>query len=1098
MTARTGGLRLPLLPAQRRLWALAQIRPRDPFFAIPFAVDVDGPLDPDALGRALVELVRRHPALRTGIVRGADDEPVQSVPDAASAVPAVPAAEPVTEERAAALADEFAAEPFDVDGGPLLRLRLLRLGETAHRLLVGVHHIVFDGASLTLLVSELARLYGAFTEGRPSPLPEPAVAYGEFLAARAARDERDRAENLRYWTARLADAPEVLELPTTAPRGPGAGHTGDRRTALVPPAVVEPLRRLARAKRCSLYMVLKAAVDAVLSAYGTSDVLTGMAVSGRDTAEAAGVVGYLARPVVLRADLSDDPGFTELLGRVRGDLLDALDHADLPVDEVIDALGVPRDPSHHPLYQVMYTHQPAAPALRAGGCAFRAAELRLPTTKTDLAIDTLETEDGGLLVLVDYRVDLFDAATAELLPARLRTVLGRIGEDPQQRVSELLRPDEAERRLPTADRNPAGSLPAEECVHTLVAAQAARTPDAVAVAAGPRTWTYRELEAAAEELAGRLRALGVGPETGVGVCASISFGLVAAELAVWKAGGVCVPLDPSLPAFLLRSAMDDAGLDTVLADPVASPLLDHTRVRVVEVDPPGTGTASLAPAGAALDGAAAGPRNAAVVVRTSGVTGEPLPVVLEHRQLASRLRWAARDLPAEALEAVVPLGAPDAPGAVFELLAPLVRGGRVVVPAGGVSGTVYTAPSVLDSPGGAGVGAAHVLAVGEPLVPARVQDAYRGGAQSVHHVYAAAETGGPALARPVERGAADGTAAVGAHGPVTLGVPANATAYVVDGAGRLAPPGVVGELHIGGAAVARGYAGRPGMTAARFRPDPYGTEPGGRLFATGDLARRTPDGQLVFVGRAADRVRVRGVRVAAVDVQAALLAHPGVARAEVAVDERPAPGAGGGATERSLAAAVVARPGLEPTADALRAYLAETLPGYMLPARLEVLDRLPLLPSGRADRTALLKAVAEAAERRAVRDAAAGAERPVGAVERMVVDAWERVLGRSVDPETAFFDAGGNSLLLIRLRDRLREALGREVDVIDLFRHSTVRTMAAYFGGGSDAVPTAGGTPEAGTGAAAPAADGSGRGQRRQEALRARARARTAHTQGRP
>ncbi|MGW5419836.1 condensation domain-containing protein [Streptomyces sp. NPDC003943] len=1134
MTAPTEELRLPLTRAQSRLWTLAHLRPRDPFFSVPFAVDVEGPLDEDALGRALAELVRRHPALRVRIVRDADGEPVQSVLDVASGAPAVPVAEPVGEAEAARLAEEFAAEPFDVDGGPLLRLRLLRLTDsaaTAHRLLVGVHHIVFDGASLTLFVTELTELYGAFAEGRPVSLPEPAVAYGDFLAARTERDEQDRAENLRYWTARLAGAPQVTELPVRAPRGPAAGHAGDRRTAHIPADVVEPLRTLARQKRCTLYMVLKAAVDVVLCAYGTTDVLTGMAVSGRDTVESAGVVGYLTRPVVLRADLSDDPEFTALLGRVRGDLLDALDHPDLPVDEVIDALDVPRDPSHHPLYQVMYTHQPAAPAHRAGGAVFRAGELRLPTTKADLAIDTLETSDGGLHALADYRADLFDAATAELLLARLRTVLERVGADPAQRVSSLLRPDETQRRQLLTEWNPAAGVPQpEECVHTLVAAQAARTPNAVAVAAGPRTWTYGELDAVAEELAARLRDLGVGPETRVGVCAPPSFTLVAAELAVWKAGGACVPLASDLPAFLMRLAVADAEPEVVLADPVATPFFDHTQVRVVEVDADGGGAAGAA-AGSADGGAGpARPRNAAVVLRTSGATGEPLPVVLEHRQLASRLRWAARELPAEALDAVVPVGAPDAAGAVFELFAPLVRGGRVVVPVGNAAGTVYAAPSVPASPTGAGVATTYVLAAGEPLLPGRIQ------AAGAHQLYATAETGGPALGGPVVTGAdalltpadpaapdanrplapavaaashadgpeapagpaapdanrpptpaspvavgADGSAALAAGAPVALGLPADATVYVLDRTGGLVPPGVVGELHIGGAAVARGYLGQPGLTAERFRPDPYGTEPGGRLFATGDLARWTPDGRLEFAGRAVDRTDVSGVRVAAVDVQAALLGHPGVARAEVVVGDAPAT-AGAGAGRTVLIAAVAARPGAELTAEALRAHLGGILPGYLLPHRLEVLDRLPLLPSGRADRTALLKAVAEAAERRAARAAAEAAERPVSEVERLVADAWEQVLGRAVGAESGFFDVGGNSLLLVRLRDRLRTALGREVDVIDLFRHSTIRAMAAYFGNGEDAA----------AGAAA-----SDRGQARQQALKARAgraRARTTRT----
>ncbi|MBT2489148.1 AMP-binding protein [Streptomyces sp. ISL-96] len=1015
---------LPLTPAQRRLWALAQVRPDDPFFSIPFAVGIDGPLDAAALGRALEEVVRRHPALRTRIVRGADGEPVQCVgAPAAVALPVVDASEnSENSDDSAAMAEAFAREPFAVDGGPLLRVRLLRLDDTTHRLLVGVHHIVFDGASMEVFTSELTALYDAFVQGRPSPLPDPAVEYGAFLARRTEEDERAATANLAYWTQRLAGSPEVLELPLAAPRPARGGHEGERRTAVIPHEVVEPLRRLARTKRCSLFMVLKAACDVVLSQYGGTDVLTGMAVSGRDSTDSAGLVGYLTRPVVLRADLSGDPEFGELLRQVRGDLLDALDHSDLPVDEVMDRLGAARDPSYHPLYQVMYTHSPAAYVRRVADAVFTVGELRLPTMKTDLAIDTIET-DEGLLALVDFRTALFEGATAERLLVRLRTVLERIAADPSSRVSALLRPTAGERRRLVEEWNAAGEASAGgEVLHAMVAEQVARTPDAVAVVEGSRTWTYRELEGVAARLAARLVEYGVAPETPVGVCAPKSFALAAAQLGVLKAGGVCVPLDPELPAFLLRLAVDDAGLTTVLADLDCSSLFDHTRVRVVELE-------ESEAAGDALPVSlpAVSPANAAWVLRTSGVTGEPRAVLAEHRNLVSRLRWAHRELPAGALDAVAQLSPPDSPGAAFELFAPLTSGGRAVVPDGASSATVYAAPSVLAD--GRDDVPATVLFGGELLAPAVLRAAYAAGAGRVHHLYTAAETAGPAVGGPAFP---DGTG----H-PVPLGLPAGCAAYVLDGNGDLAPPGVVGELHIGGDAVTRGYLNDPRRTAERFRPDPYGKRPGGRLFATGDLARHTPDGRLVFSGRAGEQARVRGVRVAGADIEAALLAHPGVVRAHVRT--RAADG---------IDAAVSARPGAAPTADELRAHLRELLPGYMLPARIGVLEQLPLLPSGRPDGPAVAKALEQALADEA-RAARSEAQPVLSDTEQLVATAWREVLGRTVGHGESFFDAGGNSLLLIRLRDRLRTALECEVDVVDLFRHSTVRAMAAFLGKGS-------------------------------------------------
>ncbi|MER6250032.1 condensation domain-containing protein [Streptomyces sp. NPDC001584] len=1037
---------LPLTPAQRRLWALGQLRPGDPFFSIPFAVTIEGPLDGDALQRALDALVQRHDALRVRIVRAADGEPVQEI-----GAPAPVALDRVdaTREEAAARADAFARTPFDLDGGPLLRAELLRLSETRHQLLVGVHHIVFDGASLELFTAELSTLYGAFADGLADPLPRPAVGYGEFLAARTALDEAARPERLAYWTQRLAGAPELLELPLAGPRRARAGHAGARVTTVVPAPVVEPLRRLARTKRASLFMVLKAAVDVVLSQYGGTDVLTGMAVSGRDTTASAGVIGYLTRPVVLRGELADDPEFADLVGRVRGDLLDALDHPDLLVDEAMDRLGLARDPSYHPLYQVMYTHAPAAPVHQAAGSRFGAAELRLPTMKTDLAIDTVETEDG-LLALADYRTDLFDEATARLLLDRLSTVLERIGADPKSRVSALLRTDAP---APVAAYEDAATL------HELVAEQIARTPDAVAVAAGARTWTYRELDRAADRVAARLRALGAGPETPVGVCVPKSFALAAAQLGVVRAGGTCVPLDPELPAFLLRLAVDDAGLRTVLADPYSGALFDHTQVDVLDPED------AAGEDGAAPQDAGVTARGAAWVLRTAGVTGEPRAVVAEHRNLVSRLRWAHRELPGAAFDAVALLAAPDSPAAFLELFGPLTRGGRAVVPTGGDAATVLAAPAELAGllTGGARV---PVLTTGEPLFPGTLAAALAAGATDVHQLYMCAETAGPALAGPARSPEGEG------YGPLPLGLPAGATAYVLDARGAIAATGAVGELHIGGPAVTRGYLDRARGTAERFLPDPFGGEPGARLFATGDLARRLPDGRTVLAGRSGDHALVRGVRVAALDVEAALLAHPGVVRAQVLTD--PADG--------SLAAAVAARPGADLTVDALRTHLRDLLPGHLLPARLHLADRLPLLPGGRPDREAIAKLLAEAAA--GAGQPADGADaRPASDAERTVAAAWEQVLGRPVGTSENFFDAGGNSLLLIRLRDRLRGALEREVDVVDLFRHSTVKAMAAFLGGApAPDAPSAAGER------------GHSRAQARAEAMRARGRTRQTST----
>ncbi|MFF9472589.1 condensation domain-containing protein [Streptomyces roseolus] len=1062
---------LPLTPAQRRLWALAHLRPGDPFFSIPFAVTAEGPLDTAALRRALDELLRRHEALRVRITHHGG-EPAQTVTAPAPLpLPLVDCAG--STETADARAEAFARVPFDLDGGPLIRAELLRIDDRTHRLLVGVHHIVFDGSSLEILTAELAALYEAFARGLPSPLPAPAVPYTAFLARRTEADERTGPDRLRHWTARLAGAPEVLELPLDRPRPVHGDHRGARRTTVVPHEVVEPLRRLARTRRSTLFMVLKAAFDVALGTYGGHDVLTGMAVSGRDTSDSAGVVGYLARPVVLRADLSDDPVFTDLLARVRGDVLDAHDHADLPFDEVIDALGLTRDPSHHPLYQVMFSHQRASTPAEAAGVRLTTAELRLPTMKTDLAVDTLET-DAGLLVLVDYRTDLFDAATADRLLDRLRTVLIRVAADPDARVTALRAPDRAELHRLVEEWNPDRDEPADTaCLHALVEEQTARTPDAVAVdtAAGP--WTYRELDTAATGLAHRLRELGVTPETPVGVCAATSPQLVAALLGVLKAGGVCVPLDPALPAFRLRTTIDDLGIGTVVTDRRAASLFDRNRLTVVDAE---------RTAGAAAPGDGTTPpvrtdvtaHHAAWILHTAGTEGEPRPVVAEHRNLVGRLRWIHRSLPEGAPPVTAPAAAPGSYASVLELFAPLTGGGRLVLAGSGTPTLHVTTP---EAPGERRSGT--VLTGGALLVPEAVRETHGAGAGRILHAYAAAETAGPALGGPAVPGE-----------PVTLGVPAGCTAYVLDPHGSPVPPGATGELHIGGPAVTRGYAGDPRRTAERYRPDPFGSVPGGRLYATGDLARHDAEGRLVYEGRAADRIHVRSVRVSPKDLEAALLAHPAVARA-VAFP----------AGDGTLAAAVSPRPGAAPDERTLRTYLRERLPGALQPDRLAVLPRLPLLPAGTPDRTAVARALAEAAARPAE-------ERPPSGTERIVAEAWRHVLGRTVGTGENFFDAGGNSLLLIRLRERLEDGVGRPVRVVDLFRHSTVRAMAAFLAApdGPDGVPAdspageadggadgTGTAPGTGSGTTPGSGTGTGAGDRaraRREALRARGRAR--------
>lgn len=917
-----------LTAAQRRLWALAQLRPGDPFFTIPFVISIDGPLDHPALERALTEVVGRHAALRARI-HETDGGLVQTTE------PAQPVVLPIDDiadvADFTAFARDFASAPCTVDGGELFRVRLVRLAGKAHRLLVNVHHIVFDGVSLQVFVTELVALYGAHAVRRPAPLAEPPPGYAEFIRILVGCDEQALPESLDYWTRRLAGASEPLELPTIGPRPVPSSYQGARRSRLLPQRLLDPLRRLASSRRATMYMVLKAAWDVLLHRYGNDDVRVGIALSGRDSTRSAGIVGYLSRPIVLRSTFGADETFTELLARVRVDVLDAHDHPDLPIESVLGALGAARDPSYDPLFQVMFSYQPADPVRYVGDVAFTVTELPLTSLKAELSIGLIEGPDG-LLAEIDYRVECFNAADVDRMLTRLETLLERIGADPGVAISALCSPTEAELRELARWSRGDGVPTALTRVDQLIQRQAARIPDAVAVEMGERRWSYRELDTAANRWARRLSELKVGPECRVGICLQASAALPAVLLGVLKTGGVCVPLDPERSAYQLRTIIEDTEPRPILADAASAALLDHTRSRVVELDP-----AELY-GGEDLPGAALRPEpairldGAACVLYTSGYSGEPKAVVIEHANLAHTVAVTAHALPANWSATVALVGPPTSIAALTSLFAAFAHGGTVTVPA---SRGRADAAWPLSAPG-----------------------------DTEHVRYGTVETAGVVVAGARRAGE-----------PTTIGRPLGAArAYVLDAQLRPVPSGALGELYLGGTPVTRGYLDAPGETARRYLPDPFSEHPGQRMHATGDLVRHGPDGSLRFVARAGHRSRARGCAIV-----------PG---------------------------------GLE----------AAALPG--------------------------------------------GERRRSSEMERIVAGTWTTVLGRDVGPDENFFDVGGNSLLLVRLRDQLSTIVDREVDVVELFRHSTVRAMAGFLAGNANAVGTAG-------------AVGSQRGRTRQELLRA-------------
>jgi non-ribosomal peptide synthetase component F len=906
------------------MWVATQARSGDSSYNQPFTLCLDGPLDLDALRRAFDALVRRHPPLRSRVAETADGP--HMVPDRWPA----PGweVEEVDDAAAGDVAATFGRAPVDLDAGPLMRTRLLRTGPTRHRLLVNQHHIASDERSVEVFTDELVAAYADCVAGREPSWPGAPPDYPDYWRRRIEHDEQRRDAAALGWREHLSGAPELADLPTVQPRpvpgDPRRAHHDQR----LEPDLARRLDRLARAHRASTYMVFKAALDVVLGGYGPGDVLTGVALYGRDTAHSADLMGFLARPAVLRGDLSGDPTFVELVGRTRGEVLDAHERPELPLDEVLDALGHTRDPSHHPLYQVMFSAGRPARPREVAGLTVRLELPPLDTMKVDLDVGVTESDDG-LDVVFSYRADLFAASTVAAMARHFRAVLRAVAADPYQRVAALRRQPAPARPAPV----PYAGGPLARVRRAVEAAQ-----DAVAVRAGALRWTYARLWSSVEHVAATLH--GLRPEARVGVCAAPTPELVAALLAVPLAGGVTVPVDPARPTHRLRDQIAELRLDVVLVDRRTETLLAGVDTPLLAIDravesAPGHAPAVL-PVGAA---------DRAVWVASAG---EPGAVVLTNRNLDSVLAVAA---PGESDGTLArPL---DSVGAMWSVLATVCGGGCLD----------------LDDTG--------------------TPSAWPG--------WAGAEVGGPAPAGPLD------------------------APRVLDAALRPVPSGGVGHLYVGGAAVARGYLDRPGRTAATFVADPFGP-PGARMVATGDLVRRYPGGGLHRVGRVSECVRRLGVLISPTPAETALSARPGVARAGVVVTE-----------DGRLLAGVQAEHDL---ADRLRDDLAATLPASLVPDRVVAVDMVPLLRSGAIDRTRLLAAVSGPAE--------PGLMRPVTPVEREVARAWRAVLGRPAETGRTFFEMGGDSVHLIRLRGLLVAALGCELDVVELFRHPTARAMAAH------------------------------------------------------
>jgi amino acid adenylation domain-containing protein len=1135
----------PLSFAQERLWFLAQLEPGSPAYHLPVAVRLRGRLRVAALAAALSEVMRRHEALRTSFVVVAHVVTQQARAPRPFALPmvdlsGVPAAAAAVETARLAAAEALA--PFDLAAGLLLRGRLLRFGAAEHVLLLTAHHIAWDAWSTAILLRELAALYGAAFAGLPSPLPEPRVRYAEFAIWQRDRLRDERLEaHLAYWRARLAGAPTLLELPADRPRPPVLSYRGGTLPVTVDAALSAAIARVARRAGATLFMTLTAVWNLLLHRLsGQDDLLVGFPIANRGSVETEDLIGLFVNTLVLRSQLAGEPGFTSLLAATRQAILEAYEHQDMPLEKLVLELAPERHLDRSPLFQAMLVllNTPAAP-LALPDLLLEPLAIDAGSSRFDLTLQ-LGSRDGGLAGRLEYSRDLFDAATAWRLAGHFQTLLAAIAAQPEGEprpsrtgVRQLPLLSAGERQQLLEWNATAAAYPLDLCLHQLIEEQVRRSPDAVAVvvdgndhpedgegdedrsapADRGESLTFGALNARANRLARRLRQLGAGPETVVAVCAERSTALVVGLLAVLKAGGAYLPLDPDYPPERLRYMRRDSGVRLLLAQSALLPRLGEDEAAAActtvllddEAAPESEPEPRRRHGGGDLRNLAQ-PDDLAYVIYTSGSTGRPKGTMNTHRGIVNRLLWMQERYRLAADDRVLQKTPFSFDVSVWELFWPLATGARMVMarPGGhrdsaylwrtiaeqGIT-TLHFVPSMLHAfveDGGRGFvpqpshpshpshpsqdgPAPHrlrrVLASGEALPHDLQQRFCRRLRVPLHNLY------GPTEA------AVDVTSwACEPESPrqlVPIGRPlANTRIHLLDRHGQEVPIGMPGELHIGGVQLARGYLGRPGLTAEKFVPDPFAAQAGARLYRTGDVARYLPDGAVDYLGRGDAQVKVRGVRVELGEIETVLAAQPAVRAVAVAlrrVAARPVdiaagaagaagavgsagdPGGdpGGGANgggapgEPLLVAYVVPREPLpeaagprQALADELRRALALRLPDPMVPAEVVWLERLPLTPSGKLDRKALPAPVRGQGE-----SAGAGRATPRTAAEEMLAGLWAELLGREpIEVDDNFFTLGGHSLLATQLVSRVREAFGVELPLQRVFERPTLAGLA--------------------------------------------------------
>jgi amino acid adenylation domain-containing protein len=1038
---------LPLSFAQEQVWLLQELHPTSRSYNSQALLRIRGELDEGVLASCLDEIVRRHEVLRTTF-RTPTGQPLQTIhPPFPVSVPRVDLRALPAAERAEALKTLQQAElarTFDVGELPLMRVLLVRMAEREWTLLHVEHHFVHDGWSYSVFLFELLSLYRELAAGRPSPLPELPVQYADFTAwQRQWIDTEDANRQRAYWRTRLAGSPPLLALATDRPRPPAPSMRGASLRVPLSAALHDQVRAVARQEGATVYATLLAAFTALLQRYtGQDDLPVGSGVANRRWRETEGLLGMFVNMVVLRTDLSGDPTFREVLARVGATTLEAFEHQDLPFQHVVEALQPERNLGFNALFQVAFNfHDTPLAAMDPPGLSVELQEgLSNGSSKFDLNIIVIphvgqrRRESGeGLTLVWEYSTDLFDAATVAQMAAHYAHLLEQCLAHPERRISALSPVGAEEHHRLLVDHNATHEPLAHGLlIHEWVAAQAARTPEAWAASGAGQQLSYRALDEQANRLAHHLRALGVGPEIAVGVCLERTPMLLVALLAVLKAGGAYVPMEPGFPAERQHRMLEDARAPWVLTQQALAGKLASGPARPVVLD---TLPLDALPAEPPVSGVA--PENLAYILFTSGSTGRPKGIGVEHRTLMNCVHWTLQAMRLQPGQNTSHLAGQSFDASVLEIWTGLAAGACVHLPpeairasaielqewmigqaihAGFLATPLGEAMLALDWPR---PGALHTLLVGGARLhaPPSAQIPF-----TLVNIYGPTETTVAVTTAVIAPGDAGGR-------PPPIGKPLpNTRLYVLDARMALVGLGMPGELYVGGDCVTRGYASMPAMTAERYVPSPFGPAHGERLYRTGDIVRWGTDGQLEFLGRRDGQVKLRGFRIELEEISTVLAHHPQVRQAFA----RFVPRAAG---DGSILGYVVPRDGgLAP--EALKDFLAEHVPDYMVPAQIVVLDAFPLTSSGKVDAAALPLPAPPAA---------GTSQEPRSPLERELAALWSELLGGpapGVDDD--FFALGGSSLMASQLVTRLRTAFAVPIALRAVFEHARLADLAEH------------------------------------------------------